>query len=352
VFNKILIFMAFFALNATSSHSFAQATTETNIDWPALVTRFEAATASIMITRKADQNDNEKNLFGPASSPQHSGGSGFFIDGHSGILVTADYVISQSIDQKFNDSQPTILVRLSNQETRKASLIGIDSTTAIALLKVENPPKATLKLCDAPAQKAEEVVLMGSAYDQGPLAFRGQKAGLMSWPSVANEAFEAYNLSIHQGTAGAPLLKSSGCVAGVAYGRYGLSQNYSNGNIGLAIGTTALYPIINSLVAKGFVERPYLGVVLDCFGQNQCLNGVSIVNVDKDSPADKGGLKSGDRLLAIDGQDIKSVRHVTQLIAAKKSGDQVLIKIDRPHKKQGLNQIVLTITIGLSPSES
>jgi S1-C subfamily serine protease len=154
--------------------------------WPEIVSQSETATASVMITIKPDNDSKPLSPFESLISRMQdtdSGGSGFFLDGFNGVLVTTSYVIPDNLAEALVKDHASIRIRLSNQETRKAKLIGRDEVSGIMLLKVENPPESKLSLCDSPPLKSEEVVMIGAAYDQGPLAFRGHLVGSMDFRS-------------------------------------------------------------------------------------------------------------------------------------------------------------------------
>jgi S1-C subfamily serine protease len=346
----LIIFSFVFGLFFESQGLKAQTRPKDEMSWPELVAKTEGATASIMITQLPKNNIKPINPFDALTSQyqnKNSGGSGFFIEGYDGVFVTAAYVITDDIKKALDSGNASITIRLSNQEFRKAELIGIDETTGIALMKVSNPPLGKLSLCDKPFLRGEDVVMIGSAFDQSPLVFRGNASGSMQIPEDSGP-YEAFNLSVHQGMAGAPILKNSGCVGAIAYGRYG-NSGHPSASIGLGVSAMPLGPIIKELSEFGSVQRPFIGISLNCGGLDGCLTGVFINHVYKESPAEKADLRIDDQILTIDGIKAESVRQIISYISTKKAGDEIVLTIGRPAKKGGPETLTKKIPVAMSP---
>ena len=261
-------------------------------------------------------------------------GSGFIIS-NDGYILTNAHVIS---------SADEVLVKLSDKREFKAKIIGADKRTDVALIKIEasNLPKAVIG--DPAALKVGQwVAAIGSPFGlentmtQGIVSAKGR-----ALPQENFVPFIQTDVAINPGNSGGPLYNLAGEVVGVN------SQIYSRsgGSVGLSfsIPIDVAIDISNQLKATGKITRGWLGVAIqeltkelaESFGMKNT-NGALIAGVEKNSPADKGGLLAGDVITKFDGKTITSSSDLPRAVAATKPGKVAAVEVLRKGAAKNLN---------------
>jgi serine protease Do len=261
-------------------------------------------------------------------------GSGFIISA-DGYILTNAHVVNEADE---------VLVKLSDKREFKAKIIGADKRTDVALIKIEanNLPKATIG--DPAALKVGEwVAAIGSPFGLE----NTMTAGIVSAKGRAlpQENFVPFiqtDVAINPGNSGGPLYNLRGEVVGVN------SQIYSRsgGSMGLSfsIPIDVAIDVSNQLKASGKITRGWLGVAIqeltkelaESFGMKNN-NGALIANVEKNGPADKGGLEAGDVITKFDGKAITSSSDLPRAVGATKPGKVVPVEIVRKGAVKTLN---------------
>ena len=329
-------------------------------DFTALVDRAGAAVVNISTvgsTRAAaldpDDEDNPLNEFfkrfggpngpgfqmQPRATPSRGVGSGFIVS-PDGYIVTNAHVV---------DGAKEVTVRLTDRREFTAKVIGADKRTDIALIKIE--AKATLPALDlsnppAPRQ-GEWVVAIGS-----PFGFENSvSAGIVSGvhralPGGQMTPFIQTDVAVNPGNSGGPLLNAAGQVVGVNSQIYSRSGGYMG--LSFAIPANVAANVAQQLKDHGKVNHGRLGIGIQ--GLNQALaqsfdlpdaNGALVGTVEKDSPADKAGFKTGDVIRKIDNVAITDSTDVTSRIGNMAPGTRVNVEVWREGKP-----VALTATIG------
>ncbi|MFA5712953.1 MAG: Do family serine endopeptidase [Bacteroidales bacterium] len=273
---------------------------------------------------------------------QVGAGSGVIIT-NDGYIVTNNHVI-EGADQ--------IEVTLENNRTFKATLVGSDPATDVALLKIEAENLPILKFGDSDALKLGEWVLaIGN-----PLNLRSTvTAGIVSAKArtiqpVGNkfriEAFIQTDAAVNSGNSGGALVNIAGELVGIntaIASRTGDFSGYS-----FAVPTTIVKKIVSDIIDFGSVQRAFLGISMrdidDSLARETKLKeakGVYIEEVISGSAAEKGGVKRGDVLLAIDGTKINSSPEVQEQVNKYRPGEKIEIDIYRGGKERKLS-VVLT----------
>jgi len=233
---------------------------------------------------------------------QQGAGSGWILD-ENGIIVTNNHVVegARSITVTMDDG---------SIYTVDTNAVFTDSLNDLAILKIDTQNLPALKIGDSSKLKVGEwVVAIGNALGQGIRATEGivsQKD--VSVPVAPGQTL--YNLietsaAINPGNSGGPLVNMAGEVIGTTSVKL---VDVQIEGVGYAISTETAIPIIEELVKNGYVVRPWLGVVLYTVNQFAVTRydlaveeGVLITQVVPDSPADKAGLRGGDKLAMVDG---------------------------------------------------
>ncbi len=280
---------------------------------------------------------------GPRQPESRSLGSGFIISA-DGYLLTNAHVV---------EGAEEINVRLTDKREFKAKVIGADKRTDVALLKIEAAGLQFVRMGDPMKLKVGEWVLaIGS-----PFGFDNTvTAGIVSAKgrSLPQENFVPFiqtDVAINPGNSGGPLFNMRGEVVGIN------SQIYSRtgGFMGLsfAIPIDVALDIQNQLRAKGRVSRGRIGVVIqevtkelaDSFGLPRPA-GALVNQVEKGSPADKGGIEALDIIVKFDGKTIEASSDLPRIVGSTRPGSQAGVQVLR---KGGTKD--LTVTVGELPED-
>lgn len=254
-------------------------------------------------------------------------GSGFVFD-HEGHIVTNNHVI-QDADE--------VTVILHDETRLEAKVIGRDTKTDIAILKVE--PSARLvpvQFGDSDmARVGDWVLAIGN-----PFGFGGSvTAGIISARGRDIQAgpyddFLQTDASINRGNSGGPTFNLDGEVIGINTAIF--SPSGGSIGIGFAIPSLSAQPVIQQLIQHGQVRRGWLGVriqavtdeIAEALGLKEAA-GALVAGVIPGGPAEKARLKDGDIILEFDGKSIGQMRRLPRLVADTQVGKTVPIKVWR-----------------------
>lgn len=276
-------------------------------------------------------------------------GSGFIID-ENGYILTSNHVITKAED---------IRVRLWDETEYKATVVGRDPKTDIALIKVEaDRPLPVAPLGDSDALEVGDWVLaignpfgLGLTVTAGIVSAKGRVLG-----SGPYDDFIQTDAAINPGNSGGPLFNLNGEVVGISTAIF--STSGGNMGIGFAIPINLAKNILLSLKEKGFVERGWLGVtvqkvtpeIAESFGLRD-RHGALVTDVTKDSPADRAGIQRGDIIVGYNGKKIEDMHELPRLVASTPVGTGVNLKIFREGKELELNVIIEKLGKGIETPE-
>jgi serine protease Do len=260
---------------------------------------------------------------------QRSLGSGFIIS-DDGFILTNNHVVAGADEIK---------VKLSDGREFKADIKGTDEKFDLAVLKIEvkdHLPVAKLGDSDT-IEVGEWVLAIGNPFGltqtvtAGIVSATGRVIG-----SGPYDDFIQTDASINPGNSGGPLFDADGKVIGINTAIVAGGQG-----IGFAIPINMAKAVLPQLEASGKVTRGWLGVAIQAvtpelarsFGV-EGENGALVAEVNKESPAEKAGLKSGDIILEYDGKPIHEMNVLPRLVAATPVGKKVALKILRNGKQE------------------
>jgi serine protease Do len=279
---------------------------------------------------------------------QQGAGSGWIIDSN-GIIVTNNHVV---------EGAKTITVTLDNGTTYTADTKSVytDVLNDLAIIKINATGLPSLKTGDASQLRLGDwVIAIGNALGQGTRVTEG----IVSRKDVSlamDQSNTLYNLlettaAINPGNSGGPLVNLSGEVVGITSAKI---ASVGVEGMGYAISINTALPVIEELVTKGYVTRPYLGVQLYDVsllsnGEKNQFNvkvdaGVLVYQVSTGSPAANAGLKPGDVIVSIGGKDVTTVEALTTVLHAATIGQPLEIKYWR-----GLIESTITVTPSDTP---
>jgi len=277
-------------------------------------------------------------------------GSGFIID-PAGIIVTNNHVIANA---------EQITVTLSDDTTLQAEVIGRDSVTDLAVLKVE--PKAPLPAAiwgDSTKTKVGDWVLaIGNPFGLGGTVTAGIiSATARDIHSGPYDDFLQTDASINRGNSGGPMFDLGGDVIGINTAIF--SPSGGSIGIGFAIPSAFARPIIEQLRATGKVERGWIGAriqpVTDEIAEAVGLDkgrGAIIAVIDPASPAAQAKLQPGDVILAYDGKPIDRSRQLPRLVADTPPETPVKLTVWRDGKEQEVELKIAALNPNRPPAPS
>jgi serine protease Do len=263
----------------------------------------------------------------PAPRRVNSLGSGFIIDS-SGLVVTNNHVIADADE---------VDVILNDGTTMRADIIGRDTKTDLALLKVTPPhPLKAVKFGDSDKLRLGEwVIAIGNPFSLGGTV----TAGIVSARNrdIQSGPYDNYiqtDAAINRGNSGGPLFNLNGEVIGVNTAI--ISPSGGSIGIGFAVPSKTVVPVIDQLREFKEVRRGWLGVriqqVTDEIAESLSItppHGALIAGVDDKGPAKPAGLEPGDVVVKFDGQDIKEMRDLPKIVAETPVGKGVSVVVIR-----------------------
>jgi serine protease Do len=280
------------------------------------------------------KNRRGQNAPGGGQIPRrvNSLGSGFIIDA-SGLVVTNNHVIADADE---------VNVILNDGSTLKADVIGRDTKTDLALLKVKpTKPLKAVKFGDSDKLRLGEwVIAIGNPFSLGGTV----TAGIVSARNrdINSGPYDNYiqtDAAINRGNSGGPLFNLNGEVIGVNTAI--ISPSGGSIGIGFAVPSKTVVPVIDQLREFKEVRRGWLGVriqqVSDEIADSLSIKparGALIAGVDDKGPAKPAGIEPGDVVVKFDGKDIKEMRDLPKIVAETPVGKDVEVTIIRKGKEE------------------
>ena len=268
----------------------------------------------------------------------------------SGVIVTPDgYTITNAhvitANPNTGDLVEEVLVKVSEKEEYKASIVGYDRSTDVAVLKIDADrplPFVTLSNSDN-LQVGDVVFAVGNPLGIGKTVTMGIiSATMKSELGVLDQAgsyenFIQTDASINPGNSGGALLDSKGRLIGINTAI--ISQTRSSIGIGLAIPINMARKVLTDFVEGGELRRGFLGVELD---ETDRSGGALISKVIPGSAASRAGLREGDLILSVGSKEVNSVNQTRVAISQTAPGTKLPLKISR-----GGVSMTLFVTLGL-----
>ena len=261
-------------------------------------------------------------------------GSGFVID-KQGHIVTNQHVVSGS---------RSVNVEFSDGSTVDAEVVGTDPSTDVAVLDVNRPAAQLTPVSfasEGSLEVGDPVIAIGSPFGlQGTLTTGVVSAlgrEIQSPNGFTIENAVQTDAALNHGNSGGPVLDTQGRVVGVA--AQIRSENGGNVGIGYAVPGDTAKRVAADLIQDGSVEHAYLGVSLPNDG------AARIEQVNNGTPADRAGLRAGDRVTAVDGDAIESGDELRERIDAQRPGDKLTLTITRSGDER-----TVEVTLGERPA--
>jgi len=282
-------------------------------------------------------------VFGQVT-PTKGVGTGFVLD-REGHIVTNNHVVT------IDSGQPAqkVTVTLSDGRQFQARIVGRDAPTDLAVLKIDADGLTPVELgSSADLQVGESVVAIGNALDLpgGPTVTQGvvsAKGRLIQENDVTIPDAIQTDASINPGNSGGPLVNMRGQVVGITTAVISQAEG-----IGLAISIDSAEPVVQELIDSGSVDRGFLGVSIveitpslaESFGL-AVDHGIGLQTVEAGGPADDAGLRQGDIIVKLAGDEIKNSGDLFKALTENRAGDRVEVEFFR-----GSSQKSAEITLG------
>ncbi|MEJ0012361.1 MAG: Do family serine endopeptidase [Bauldia sp.] len=275
---------------------------------------------------------------------QTSLGSGFFIS-EDGYVVTNNHVV---------DKETQVTVIMDDGTELNAKVIGVDTKTDLALLKVDGKGQkfTYVKFSDAEPRVGDWVVAVGNPFGLGGtvtagiISAHGRQIGAGPY-----DDFLQIDAAVNRGNSGGPAFNAHGEVVGVNTAIF----SPSGGNVGIAfaIPASTASGVINQIEQHGSVTRGWLGVQIQPISQGladsmklDSAAGALVNDVTAGSPAAKIGFKAGDAITAVDGKPVKDSRDLALRISALEPGKTIKVTYWRDGASHDVD-----VTIGTFPTD-
>jgi putative serine protease PepD len=275
--------------------------------------------------------------FGGSGSAQAEG-SGFVYDS-KGDIVTNQHVV---------DGAQSVTVKFWNGKTYKATVVGTDSSTDLAVIRVNAPASQLhpLSLGDSSeVQVGDGVVAIGSPFGLEETVTSGivsalhremrSQTGFTIDDSIQTDA------AINHGNSGGPLLNPSGQVIGV--NSQIESDSGGSDGVGFAIPSDTVQTVVSQLISTGKAQHAYLGVSIEPPASG---SGARIAELrGSGTPAAKAGLRAGDVITALEGHEVASPDALQSAVSNHQPGDAVTVTYERDGASH-----TASVTLGTRPS--
>jgi serine protease Do len=268
-------------------------------------------------------------------------GSGFFISA-DGFAVTNNHVV---------DKATTVEIATDDGKVYSAKVIGTDSRTDLALIKVEGSNFPYVKLADAPPRIGDWVLAVGNPFGLGGtvtagiVSARGRDIGAGPY-----DDFLQIDAPVNKGNSGGPTFNTEGSVIGVNTAIF----SPSGGSVGIAfaIPSETVKNVVAQLKDRGAVTRGWIGVQIqpltqelaDSLGIKKAA-GALVAEPQKDSPAMKAGVQAGDVITAVDGKPVVDARDLARRISSMPPKTTVKLAIVRSGAEKTMD-----LTLGELPN--
>ncbi len=313
------------------------------IDTSKLLTAAEVYAANVNSTVSINASGTTTGGYWGGQQAVASAGSGFVLS-HDGYVLTNYHVV---------EGMDSVKVTLYDKRELPATLIGYDESNDIAVLKVEGENLTPVVLGDSDnLNVGDGVVAIGNPL--GELSFTltagyiSAKDRVITMSGGATMTLLQTDCPINSGNSGGALFNMYGEVIGITNAKYsnnGSSSEASIDNIGFAIPMNRVKEIVFSIIERGLVTKPYVGIsvqnVTDQMLSWGVPNGAWVVTVENGSPAAKGGLRVDDIITHLNGESVDGNSALVAMVSNCTPGQSVVFTVYR-----GGRTVEITVVVG------
>ncbi len=262
----------------------------------------------------------------PEQMPQRGQGSGFIVSA-DGVILTNAHVV---------DGATSVIVKLSDRREFEATVVGVDRQTDVAVLKIDAENLPAVKVGNPERLKVGEwVIAIGSPFGLENTVTSGiVSAKARGLPDSNYVPFIQTDVAVNPGNSGGPLFNMKGEVVGINSQIFSRTGGYMG--LSFAIPIDVAMNVKTQLVENGKVTRGRIGVniqevdqaLANSFGLSKP-RGALVSRVEPGGPADKAGLRGGDVILGVNGQEITQLSQLPSRIATLAPGTNATLQIWR-----------------------
>lgn len=276
--------------------------------------------------------------FGPRSQRASSAGSGFVVD-EEGDVLTAAHVV---------DGATSLQVSFADGTTREARVAGTDDATDVAVLRID-PSGLDLQPLElgtsASLEVGDPLAVIGSPFGYRSSLSTGVVSGLDRTIDAPNGFTIAHavqtDAALNPGNSGGPILDAQGRVVGIA-DQIATGGSDQSAGVGFAVPIDLVTDHLDELAAGREVAHAYLGVST---GESDRGAGALVAEVIAGGPAASAGLRTGDVVTAVDGEDVAGGSGLVAAISDADPGDELALQVQR-----GPQTLTVTATLGTQPA--
>ncbi|WP_442679426.1 Do family serine endopeptidase [Sphingomonas sp. ASY06-1R] len=335
-----------------------------------LAAKLQPAVVNISTTQKVQVNRQQQNPFAgspfedffrrfggqggggsddngtPQTREAMSLGSGFIISA-DGYIVTNNHVISGVPTDQGKVTVSSITVTLPDRKEYKATVVGKDAASDLAVLKIQATNLPFVEFGDSTKTRVGDwVVAIGNPFALGGTVTAGIVSAIHR--SIGSGPYDRYiqtDAAINQGNSGGPMFDLNGNVVGINTAIY--SPSGGNVGIGFAIPAEQAKPVVLQLMKGERIHRGYLGVGIQeltddvAAGLNLPKNrGAIISRVEPGQPAARAGVQQGDVIVKVNGQDVTPDNTLSYIVAGQAVGSRVRLDLIRNGKPMTLTAVL------------
>jgi serine protease DegQ len=278
--------------------------------------------------------------------PSTNLGSGVIVS-DSGYILTNSHVVEAADD---------IEVALADTRRVKAKVVGTDPESDLAVLKIDLPKLPAITFSQPDSVHVGDVVLaIGNPFGVGQTVTLGIVSALGRSHLGINtfENFIQTDAAINPGNSGGALVDAGGNLIGINTAIYSKTPGGASLGIGFAIPVSTAKSVMEQIIQTGSVQRGWIGVGVQDMTREIAesfkipgTRGALITEVFRGTPADRGGMKVGDVLIAVEGKPVADSATMLNLIAALVPGNAATLRVMREAK-----EIDLKVTVGKRPKQ-
>ena len=279
-------------------------------------------------------------------------GSGFIVSA-DGYIVTNNHVISGVPTDQGKVTISSITVTLPDRKEYKATVVGKDAASDLAVLKIDAKNLPFVEFGDSTKTRVGDwVIAIGNPFALGGTVTAGIVSAIHR--SIGSGPYDRYiqtDAAINQGNSGGPMFDLNGNVVGINTAIY--SPSGGNVGIGFAIPAEEAKPIVAQLMKGERVHRGYLGVQIqpmtDDIAQGLKLpkdRGEIVAHVEPGQPAARAGVQQGDVIVKVNGKDVTPDNTLSYMVAGLPVGSKVVLDVIR-----NLKPMTLTAMLAERPPE-
>ncbi len=271
-------------------------------------------------------------IFGQSKTAKQAAGSGVIIRS-DGTIVTNFHVIAGA---------SKITVTLSDGKNHDAKVIGYDQASDLAVIKIDGKDLPAIAIGDSGKLRVGDLAVavgnpLGENFSQ--TVTDGIISGINRKLEMGNQTFNLIqtNCAINSGNSGGALVNGRGELIGINSVKI---QAQGVEGLGFAIPINNVMTIVKEIEKNGIEEKPFVGISGYSLTPEMAAqlhieqdSGLIVMQIVKDGPADQAGIRPGDIITEVDGQEVKSFEDMSKLLTEKKIGDKIVVGVQREQEK-------------------